>query len=444
MRDQVANAAYGVLDYAAYPIGMLLVAPVVLHHLGPAQYGLWAIATAAVSTGGIIASGFGDANIQHVAKLRSSTNKHTIELVVRSMMGINLVLGLALALVGLALSPVFARHVAASDIFLQRSCLLSLRIASVLMLVRALESVSISTLRAFERYGAAVRISIAVRLLTLALAALLAVNGRGTASIMAVTLVLMLLGTCAQFFRLHQFLGGASLWPAFNREATRALFGFGLYSWLQAIAGVLFGQIDRLLLGVSLGAVAVASYALCVQLAQPLFGLTAAGLHFLFPYLSGRVDNVSRATLLRTLRKAFGLNLLLVVIGTALLLIFGQRILQVWAGAAIAQTAAPFFPLIIIGSALLGLSVTGTYALLALGKVRSVAWLSIFAGIAMLLMMVWLLPRCGVQGLATARLFYGLFSLLLYIPLLRGVASRRSSTPAVSTTLTSLEEVSRP
>jgi O-antigen/teichoic acid export membrane protein len=444
MREHVANAAYGVLDYAAYPIGMLLVAPIVLHHLGPAEYGLWAIATAAISTGGIIASGFGDANIQHVAKLRGSANRLVLESIVRNMVGINLVLGMVLACAGWLLSPLAAHHIAASDILLQRSCLLSLRIASILMLVRALENVSISTLRAFERYGAAVRISIAVRLLTLAVAALLALNGRGTVSIMAITLLLMLLGTCAQFFRLHQFLGAASLWPAFSRDATRALFGFGIYSWLQAVAGVLFGQVDRLLLGVSLGAVAVASYALCIQLAQPLFGLTAAGLHFLFPYLAGRVDTFSRATLRQTLLKAFACNVLLVTIGAVLLFAFGQRLLQAWAGAAIVQTAAPFFPLVIIGSALLGLSVTGTYALLALGKVRSVAWLSIAAGVVMLLMMVWLLPRNGVQGLAAARLFYGLFSLLLYVPLLRNLASRRSSTLAASSALSALEEVSQP
>lgn len=444
MRDQFANAAYGVLDYAAYPIGMLLVAPIMLHHLGPAEYGLWAIATAAVSTGGIVASGFGDANIQHVAKLRGSANRHVLESVVRSMMGINLVLGLLLACTGWLLSPLAARHIAASDTLLRHSCLVSLRIASVLMLVRALESVSISTLRAFERYGAAVRISIAVRLLTLAMAALLAFNGRGTPSIMAITLLFMLLGTCAQFFRLHQFLGAASLWPAFSREATRALFGFGIYSWLQAVASVLFGQVDRLLIGVSLGAVAVASYALCIQLAQPLFGLTASGLHFLFPYLAGRVDTFSGATLKQTLRKAFAANFLLVAIGTAFLLTFGQPLLHAWAGAAIAQTAAPFFPLIVIGSALLGLSVTGTYALLALGKVRYVAWLMIATGVAMLLMMFWFLPRSGVQGLATARLCYGLFSLLVYVPLLRSLASRRSPTTAAASRPSILEEVSRP
>jgi len=418
MRVHLANATYGVLDYAAYPVGMLLVAPVVLRHLGIAEFGIWTVATAAVSTGGIVASGFGDANIQHVARLRGSGEKNALSRAVRSMMGINLALGIVFALIGWSLSQYAARHVV-SGFSQQRACLLSLRMASILMLVRALESVSISTLRAFERYGAAVRISISVRLLTLAAAAALACMGRGTASIMAATLILVVLGTAAQLLRLRQFLGYTSLWPAFDRDATRALFGFGVFTWIQAVAGVIFSQVDRLVLGVSLGAVTVASYALCVQLSQPVFGLTAAALHFLFPYLSGRVGTLSAEDLKRTLQKAFVCNLLLVSLGTVLLLVFGDSILHVWAGGAIAQAAAPIFPTIVAGSALLGLGVTGTYAMLALGRVRIVAGLSLASGAAMLLLMSWLLYRNGVEGLAMARLCYGSFSLLLYLPLLR-------------------------
>ena len=59
MRSHLSNATYGVLDYAAYPMAMLLAAPTLLHHLGISQYGVWVVCTAAVSTGGIIASGFG-------------------------------------------------------------------------------------------------------------------------------------------------------------------------------------------------------------------------------------------------------------------------------------------------------------------------------------------------------------------------------------------------
>jgi O-antigen/teichoic acid export membrane protein len=419
VREHFANAAYGVLDYAAYPIGMLLVAPIVLRHLGAAEFGIWAVATAAVSTGGVIASGFGDANIQHVAKHRSAGNPAALENLVRSMMGINLILGCVFAFVGLGFAPYAARHIAGIDFAHQRICLISLRIASLLMLVRAVETVSISTLRAFERYGAAVRVSIGIRLLTLAAAAGLAFTGHDTSSIMVATAVLTVIGTCWQLVRLRAFLGMSTLWPAFDGEATKALFGFGVFSWIQTVAGVLFGQVDRLIIGVSFGAVAVASYTLCVQLAQPIFGITAAGLHFLFPYLSGRVGILSTAQLRRTLLRAFGCNLLFVAGCATVLLVFGDHVLRVWAGVAIEKNAAPILPVIVIGSALLGLSVTGSYALLALGRVRTVAWASLAGGAGMLLLMFWLTKRTGITGLATARLFYGASLLLIYVPLIR-------------------------
>ena len=155
MRAHLANAGYGLLDYAAYPIGMLLVAPIVLHNMGAAQYGIWAIVTAIVSTGSIIASGFGDANIQHVSSQRGLGQHDHLLRTVRCMIGINLVLGTALALLAWTLAPLAARHIVPSmDPSLQQDCLWSLRIASLLLWVRTMESVCISTQRAFQRYGA--------------------------------------------------------------------------------------------------------------------------------------------------------------------------------------------------------------------------------------------------------------------------------------------------
>src|SRR5580658_1829124 len=105
MRKHFTNAAYGVLDYISYPLGMLLVAPIVLHRLGAAEYGLWMIATALISAGGIIASGFSDAGIQRVAYLRGTGDSDVIPHTVRSMLGINLVLGFALALAAWIAAP---------------------------------------------------------------------------------------------------------------------------------------------------------------------------------------------------------------------------------------------------------------------------------------------------------------------------------------------------
>lgn len=435
MKTHVSNAAYGILDYAAYPIGMLLVAPVVLRHLGPVEYGIWTAATAAVSVGGIIASGFGDANIQNVARLRAPEKREAREQMVRTSMGIHIVLGVVAMIAGWMLSPVLARHIVTSNTAQRTTCLHALRLASILMLIRAIESVCISTQRAFERYGAAVRISLAVRWMTLLAAAGLAFFEQNTSAIMLATTLLFILGTWLQLARLRKLIAATSLWPTFDAKAARLLFAFGIFSWLQAVSGVIFGQADRLLLGVSMGAVALTSYALCVQLAQPVYGLAASGLHFLFPYLSGRLPAIAPSALRRALLTAFASNLIYIVTAVALLLLFGGRLLQVWAGPAIAQSATPLLPTIVCGSALLGLNVTGTYALLALGQSRTVAWVGIMSGAAMLVAIRWLLPHYGAEGLGIARLIYGASSLLIYLPLLRCLRAKRNQvTSALAST----------
>jgi len=68
---------------------------------------------------------------------------------------------------------------------------------------------------------------------------------------------------------------------------------------------------------------------------------------------------------------------------------------------------------------LLGLNVTGTFTLLALGRVQIVTWLNMAGGAVMLLLMFLLSPRMGIQGVAIARLSYSAIALLVYVPLLR-------------------------
>ncbi len=426
MRAHLSNAAYGVLDYAAYPIAMLVSAPTLLKHLGVAQYGIWIVTTAALNTGGIIASGFGDANIQYIARARTYGDAYLLLRAVRSTLGINLLLGGAIAATSWILVPLAVDHLVSSAADLQAACLLSLRIASVLMLVRAIESVCVSTQRAFERYGAAVRISLFARVITVVAAVMLSLRGFGVAGIMEATACFMVLGTAAQFMRLQQYLGAASLLPSFDHHATSVLFGFGAFSWLLAVSSVIFTQADRLLLGVSLGATTVTAYALCVQMAQPIYGITSSGLHFLFPYLSGRNAISQPAALKKAVLTAFAVNLVIVATGTGVLLLFGHAALYAWVGQSVAQSAAGILAPIVWSFAFLGLSVTGYYALLALGHVQIVTALNLTGGLAMLVLMAWLLPLRGVHGIAMARVCYGIIALLMYAPLARVLGGTRA------------------
>jgi O-antigen/teichoic acid export membrane protein len=372
MRKHFTNAVYGVMDYASRPLGMLLVGPIVLHKLGTSEYGMWMIATAVVSAGGVTASGFCDANIQRVAGLRGIGEADSMAHAVRSMLGINLVLGFTLVVGVWIAAPYAVRHIADSGLTAMRECLICIRIASVLILVRAVESVPVSTQRAFEQYGRTVQISTAVRLLTLASAALLVLSGGRTVSILAITVVLVL-GTHIQIRELRRFLGDVSFWPAFQPEEKRALLSFGL---------------------------------------------TASGLNFLFPYLSGRANTISYAALRRTLLKAFLCDLLTVACGTGMLLIFGERLIRIWAGPTLANSAAGILPPIVMGSALTALGVTGTYAVHGLGHFRAVACISPGGRTAMLLLMIYLLHHIGIQRMVIAPVCYGSVALLVYLLLL--------------------------
>lgn len=421
MKDHLTNAAWGILDYAAYPVGMLLVAPVILHNMGTAQYGVWSVAVALISMGSIIAAGFGDANIQRVASQRGLGQHDLVLRTVRCMISINLFLGTALACIAWVFAPYAALHIGSSSSVTQRDCLWSLHLAAILIWLRTMESVCISTQRAFARYGAAVRISLMARLLSLAAAAGLTYLTQDVAAMLAAAVVVSVAGVWLQFAKLRRLLHTESLWPMVDRAMMKALLGFGLFSWLQAVSGIIFGQADRLFLGISAGAVTVASYALCTQIAQPAYGIVASGLHFVFPHLAEYRMSCTPSELRRSVLTAFGANLLLVIATSLPLAFIGNSLLHAWLGKeAIASASRVLLP-VIIGSALLGMSVTATYALFALGHVRAVTWINLAGGAVMLVLMAYLTPRMGAYGLAMARLGYGAITLLLYWPLVRSL-----------------------
>lgn len=431
MRRHLINAVCGALDYASYPLGMLLVAPIVLHRIGTSEYGMWIMATAIISTGGIIASGFCDAGIQRVAQLRATNHGQDIADTIRSIMGINLVLGTVMSVLTWMAAAWLAPRIPGEPLTVAREHVAAIHIASAAILLRAVETVGVSTLRAFEEYRATVQISILTRLLTLITAAVLALLRWGIVSILFATAGFLLVGACLQLWQVRRLPLKLSLWPKFHCSATRSLLGRGFFAWLQALGGAMFGQADRILLGASLGVGAVAPYALCVQFAQPIFGLTASGLHFVFPYLSTQTKNLDRRKYQRTLLQALLSNLLLVSTGVALLLVIGVRLIRLWAGPAVAHSAASILLPIVAGSAFMGLGVTGTYAMQALGLFRTVACVSLVGHSAMLIVMYVLLHHGGLRGLAFSRLGYGAVSLMIYLPLAAQLTRRTRNTAQV-------------
>ncbi len=418
MIRHASNAMYGLLDYVAYPVLMLAASPVLLRHLGVAAFGLWIIANSAVSAGSIVSSGFGDAVIQRVAVLRSGGRHHAVEKVIANMLAINLSLSGLLCLLIFVVSAYCTARITHNDATLEASCLWSLRTGAVLIVLKSIESVFISTEKAFECYAAAIRVSLLARMSAVALSIVLTLCRFGLPAIMAATAVVTCAGVVLQGLALRRH-GIRRPVPGFDRTVLGDLMSFGLFSWIQAISGMLFSQADKLILAMALGASAVSYYAVAIQVTQPVHGLTAAGLHFIFPYLSGRYAAGDAASLRAPILRIFGCNLACSALFTLAAIFFGATVLERWMGTVFAAEASRWLPLLALGFGLLSLNVTAHYAMLAMGRASLVTAVNVLGGLAMLCLLIVLIPNRGVGGAALARLAYGPLSCLLYVPLFR-------------------------
>jgi O-antigen/teichoic acid export membrane protein len=180
---------------------------------------------------------------------------------------------------------------------------------------------------------------------------------------------------------------------------------------------MIFNQVDRLIIGALLGPAELGYYSVCAQAAQPIHGLTASGLHFLFPHFSARRATGTPAGFRRVMIIAFWCNAGAAVLLAAPLALFSRQFLSVWMGASFAEHTASLLTLLAIASGFLALNVAPHYTLLALGQVRYVTVLNLVAGAAMLLAMALLIPRFGLLGAALGRLIYGPVTWLMYFKL---------------------------
>jgi O-antigen/teichoic acid export membrane protein len=416
-----ANALFGVAEYVSIPVLMVCSAPFLLHRLGAEQYAIWVLATATVTGGTLLSTGFGDAAVKYVSAARGRRDDARVEQILRTLLSFNLLLGGLIALLVWCAAPFLARHLPHLSESLQGSYRQVLGLAAVLLTVKSVESVFICAQRAYERYGPTTGITIATRAATIGAAVVLAAQSGGVVAIMWATLAIAVVGLGLQMGAVWSDLPVENLLPGWDRAVIAELFGFGCFSWLQGLVALFSSQADRLIVGYMLGAAALSYYSICVQIALPIHGIAAAGLQVLFPYLGARLESTSRAEARKSFVTAFGANAGL-VLALALPVALGSRILlRHWIGQDFADHAAVTLTVTACSFALLGLNVTGHYFLMALGRVRLLALVNLAGAVCMFAGIAVLAPRYGVLGAACGRLIYGPITWISYRALYRAL-----------------------
>lgn len=411
-RESAQNACYSIAEYIAQPVSMLLAAPFLVHKLGLDQYGIWMLVSAILGSMGILSTGFGDATVKYVSTYRGQNNPAGVERTIRATLTINTALGGLFGLIVWILAPYSVKHVFKIDAGLHLASIQAIRISAIILVIRSIESVFVSALRAFERYGPPVKLNVFLRSIVVLSAVVLAAMGRGVVAIMLATLFWSALIVALQAVAAVRVVGTLNPLPTLSPPALREVFSFGCFSWIQALAGVVFSYADRFLVAVMLGTAPVAIYVLCVQATQPIHGLASAAFNFVFPHISSRHEAGEVHAPSRVFRLALLSSLSLSLVLSAPLALFGKRLLIIWMGGAFADQAYSVLVLLAVAHIVLAVNVVPHYTLLALGRVRFVSIVNIGGGVLSLAAAAWLISPIGLAGAAIGRLVYGVATIL--------------------------------
>ncbi|TFU03275.1 hypothetical protein EUV02_08785 [Polymorphobacter arshaanensis] len=415
-RQRLMGSFWSVVEYAWYPVLLLVTTPFFLQHLGADGYGQWALLSATIGFGAFLNIGTGAATVRAIAHGIAARDRNDVELLVRGSLAIALAGGLLLAL------AIFATFLVGSGTFLVRmgardAVLLTGATAAAIALIEQVENVFTSTLRGGERFRTIATIEMWMRSLQIG-ASVAAVAVFGTLAALYTALVLTALARLAvRVIVVERWLQLKSLRPSLAEH--HGILRDAGWGWLQGVGGLAFGVADRFIIGSALGAASLAHYAVATQLAQPLHAFAAAAASVVFPKVGRAMAQGDPARVQRLIVRGV-LLLGAATTGIALvLLVFRVQILTLWLGTDVAAAAAPTLGLLAIAYWLLSLGVLPHFILLGLGRMRFVALSNLFAGALTLVAMLLLVGRFGIVGIATARIIYGIALLINYEPLRR-------------------------
>jgi O-antigen/teichoic acid export membrane protein len=406
------SAASSVLDYLAQPVLMVLAAPFLVGRLGLESYGLWMLMLALAGGLAVFGLGVSDAAVKYIAAYRGRGDLAGVVRVARLCVFGSILLGALPSLVLAGLAPILAYTVFKIPPELQAPGVMAMRIAALLLFIRTLEQVFASILRGCDRYPETARISVLSKCAAVGAAVTLASAGWGVVALMWAGVMTAFFALVLQAHRAKQALPELTFWPAFDRAAWAEIREYGFFTWLQGFAAMLFSYADRLLIGAMLGPAAVGLYSICVHLAQPIHGLVAAALNFVFPRLSTTLAARDSEGARRIFRKAILVGAAATFLLGLPLLLWGKEILAVWMGRGIAVQVTATLPVLVLAFMALSLNVPSHYALLAMGHARYVSSLNIGGAALCLAGSCVLIPQWGLLGAAVGRLLYGPMTLL--------------------------------
>ena len=397
-----SNIAFSAIGRAWSAILLFVTIPIVVHGVGTAAYGVYAVASVVLGYVAFLDFGLTASVVRSVSKHQARGDTAALERTVGTAFTLLIALGVVGASVIYLVSPLVIGsllHVPAS---LRSDSIFALQIAGLGFGVNMVLVVFAGVVQGMQRLDIFAVRSVFLSTLTSASQIGVVLLGGGLRALVIATMAVSILGFVIFLVASRRLLPKTSFLPRFDREAVSELAGFGLFRFITQASGQVTTQFDPIVIGIFQPIAAVGYYSVPLALAQKFHVVQDSVATAYFP---AAVEIRSRDEAAR--EKALYLAAVKLVLVAMLFLMivsvgYAEPIMTAWVGRAIADKAAPIFAVLAVGYGLSALIGVPAQASDATGHQRWTATFTVISALLQLGVALLLVPRYGPIGAAIA------------------------------------------
>lgn len=378
MKKLLRQASSSVIEQFVQPISNLVVGFELMRTLGAEQFGFFSITLTLLAMGPLLGLGISAFIVREVAHRSRTGGMHAVAQLLRESIAILLVVSVFVGIVTFAAVALFfpvsdlSRPVAASF-----SLVIILGVACGA--IQEFDLLFGGTLKGLSCFGLSSLIEVCGRILWLVStcfgAYLFGLEGALSASCAVLFVKAVIKGlVCANLTH-----GPRIFVPSIHVDGVVSLLRGSIWLWIQAVGGILFFSVDRLIVGGMFGPAAMGGYVVCAQIAAFGLMLPAAAGQALVPWVIHLHANGGAPRY--GWHKAFSF-LSAICMAPGLVVVFlSYFLLYIFMGQGFAESHWMLLAIFAMGVAMVAAAVPFHFGLLALGVTRPVAVSNVFGGL---------------------------------------------------------------
>ena len=397
-RGLLRNVVSSWAGYAATLLVGFFLAPLVVHHLGTAGYGVWTLVVSLTGYCGLLDLGLRSSVLRFVVRHVAQNDHQRVNTTLSSALALLSAAGLLALVATLVLHFTFGMF--AVDPEFRSDARIALLLTGLNVAVILPLSAFSAILPSLERFdvmntitvcGATLRAVLVVTVLKLGYGIL----GLATVSVAVSTGEYAAMAICAKILYPPLRVG----WRLVNVASCRELFGFSLFRFVWIVSNQLIFYSDSVVIGLFLNASAITAYAIAGSLINYGRNIVSLATDTLFPAAT-RLDTKKD---LRGLRDIYVLGTQLgLVIGLSLCIgyvCFGKMFIHLWMGEKYTTSAAILIVLTIPQFVSMS-QYMSALILLGTGRHKLMAAVAVGEAVVNICLSIVLIQRMGVIGVA--------------------------------------------